>query len=63
MGLGRNHSGAIMDQSRSENRNQFPECAKFVDSMREVFGPVTVTYVRENGIEKGKRGDEGVQAS
>jgi hypothetical protein len=52
-----------MNQSRSENRNQFPECAKFVDSMREVFGPVTVTYVRENGIEKGKRGDEGVQAS
>jgi hypothetical protein len=63
MGLGRNHSGAIMDQSRSENRNQFPECAKLVDEMREIFGEVQVHWVREGSIEKGKKGEEGIKIS
>jgi hypothetical protein len=52
-----------MNQSRSENRNQFPECAKLVDEMREIFGEVQVHWVREGSIEKGKKGEEGVQAS
>jgi hypothetical protein len=53
------------NESKMKNRKDFPECAAFVDDMRNIFGPdqVTVTYVRENGIEKGKRGDEGVIAS
>jgi hypothetical protein len=49
--------------SKSENRNQFPECAKLVDEMREIFGEVQVHWVREGSIEKGKKGEEGIKIS
>jgi hypothetical protein len=31
--------------------------------MRKHFGEVTVRYVKENSVEKGSQGDEGVMAS
>jgi hypothetical protein len=47
------------NESRMKNRALMPQCAAFVDSMREAFGEVTVTYAKENGIEKGKKDQEG----
>lgn len=52
-----------MNQSRS-NREQFPFCAECVDDARKNFGSgIKVKYVKENGTEKGTRGEEGVIAS
>lgn len=47
-----------------KNRAAFPETARLVDGLREVFGPdVTLTWACENGREIGKRGPDGVQAT
>jgi hypothetical protein len=53
-----------MNQSRSENRKLMPFCAQCVDDARKYFGDgITVRYVKENSVEKGSQGDEGVMAS
>jgi hypothetical protein len=53
-----------MNQSRSENRKLMPFCAECVDDARKYFGDgITVRYVKENSVEKGSQGDEGVMAS
>lgn len=46
------------------NRAAFPETARLVDGLREVFGAdATLTWASENGREIGKRGPDGVQAT
>lgn len=35
----------------SDKRTQMPECAKFVDEMRNIFGREVGGYAAENGIE------------
>lgn len=45
--------------SKMNNRKLFPKCAEFVDGYRKYFEQLSVLYVKENGIEKGKKGDEG----
>ena len=42
------------------NREAMPAVAKIVDAFRAEFGDVKVTYCKEGGIEKGKRGEVGV---
>ena len=53
--------GGAMEKSDSKmnNRKLFPKCAEFVDGYRKYFEQLSVLYVKENGIEKGKKGDEG----
>jgi hypothetical protein len=51
------------NESKMKNRQAFPLCAAFIDDMRKHFGEVTVRYVKENSVEKGSQGDEGVMAS
>ena len=48
---------------RDRNRERMPQVAAFVDQVRELFGPVTVEYASENGLELGKRGPVGVEAA
>ena len=48
---------------RDRNRERMPQVAEFVDRLREVFGAVTVEYAREGGLELGKRGPVGVEAT
>jgi hypothetical protein len=46
----------------AQNRAMFPETARFVDEMREAFGPdVRLVWASENGREIGERGPDGVQ--
>jgi hypothetical protein len=35
--------------SRESNRNRWPELAKIVDQMRQVFGEIKVESIHENG--------------
>jgi len=35
--------------SKESNRNRWPELAKIVDQMRQVFGEVKVESIHENG--------------
>lgn len=48
-----------------ENRRRMPVVASVVDEYKAVFGDdqVTVTYAKENGIEMGKKGPEGIKLS
>ena len=41
--------------STSKNHEQAPLCAAFVKGMREVFGEVTVLYVKEGEVELGEK--------
>jgi hypothetical protein len=47
------------NESKMNNRKLMPQCAAWVDDIRNHFGEVTVTYAKENGIEKGKKDQEG----
>lgn len=48
---------------RDANRTRMPVVAAFVDDMREHFGDgIKVTYAREGGVEKGRRGEHGFPA-
>lgn len=42
-----------MASETSKNHEKAPLCAEFVRQMREVFGEVTVLYVKENDLEIG----------
>ena len=48
-----------------ENRRRMPIVASVVDEFKSVFGDdqVTVTHAKENGIEMGKKGPEGIKLS
>lgn len=49
---------------KENNRAAFPQTAKLVDDLRDIFGAgVKLEWVCENGREVGKRGPEGVQAT
>ena len=48
---------------RDRNRERMPQVAAFVDELRALFGPVTVEYASEGGLELGKRGPVGVEAA
>jgi hypothetical protein len=50
---------AKSSSSKEKNRQLMPQCAAWVDDIRNHFGEVTVTYAKENGIEKGKKDQEG----
>lgn len=41
-----------------ENREKMPIIAAFVDSMREFFPDLKVTFAQENSITLGKRSEE-----
>jgi hypothetical protein len=41
--------------STSKNHALAPISAAFVKEFREIFGEIQVLYVRENGLEMGKR--------
>lgn len=43
-----------MSKAKSSNRAQAPQCAEFVDQMREVFGDVKVLYVEEGDFKLGE---------
>ncbi len=44
----------------ARNRAEMPLIAVFVDQVRAEFGDITVTYARENGIERGKVVERGL---
>ena len=48
---------------RDRNRERMPQVAAWVDGLREVFGPVTVLYAQEGGVELGERQPQGVVAT
>lgn len=49
---------------RSSNRAAFPETAKLVDELRDVFGPgVKLVWAEENGRTIGEKGPDGVEAT
>ena len=48
---------------RDRNRARMPQVAAWVDGLRALFGPVTVEYAKEGGLELGKRGPRGVEAA
>jgi hypothetical protein len=37
------------------NHEKAPKCAEFVRAMREVFGQITVLYVREGEVKLGEK--------
>jgi hypothetical protein len=41
----------VLVTKKSENQAKAPLCAAFVEGMREVFGEVTVLYVKEGDFE------------
>ena len=43
-----------MSKAKSSNQAKAPQCAAFVEAMREVFGEVKVLYVNENGLTLGE---------
>jgi hypothetical protein len=45
----------MKSQSTSKNHEKAPVCAAFVKDMREVFGEVTVLYVKEGTVELGEK--------
>jgi hypothetical protein len=45
----------MKSQSTSKNHEKAPKSAAFVKSMREVFGEVTVLYVKEGPVELGEK--------
>jgi hypothetical protein len=48
-----------MSAAKTSNHSKAPESAAFVEKMREVFGPVTVLYVKENDVLLGEPVPEG----
>lgn len=46
-----------MTKAKSSNQAKAPQCAEFVEAMREVFGEVKVLYVEENGLKLGEPTD------
>jgi hypothetical protein len=50
----------VTNESTS-NRKNAPQCAAFVDAMREAFGDVKVLYVKEKDFTLGAPSDEGVE--
>ena len=46
--------------TRDELRAAMPIIAATIDVLRKHFPEARVTYASENGLERGKRGDEGV---
>lgn len=42
-------------RTAEDNRRDFPECAKFIDSMAKEFGKVKVDYLAEGGKSLGKK--------
>lgn len=49
-----------MSSVRTSNHAKAPKAAAFVSQMRELFGSVTVEYVREGEFVLGQPGPEGV---
>lgn len=49
--------------STSKNHDRAPASAEFVKAMREVFGEVTVLYVKENDVFLGGPAEEGAAAT
>jgi hypothetical protein len=47
------------NESKMNNRKLMPTVAAWVDDIRNHFGEVTVTYAKENNLEKGKKDQEG----
>jgi len=47
--------------SKSNNHSKAPQSSVFVKNMREVFGDVTVLYVKENDLELGDPFDQGIE--
>lgn len=46
-----------MASKTSENQSQAPQCAAWVNALREVFGEVAVLSVSENGVKLGEARD------
>jgi hypothetical protein len=50
--------------TKDELRERFPQTAAIVDEYRAVFGPgVKVKWIKEAGVEMGRKGPEGVPLS
>jgi hypothetical protein len=47
-----------MSKNKSSNRAKAPQCAAFVDAMREAFGDVKVLYVNEGNFTLGEPSDK-----
>ncbi len=47
----------------SSNHEKAPECAAFVNALREVFGDVKVLYVKEGDLQLGESTDPNRQMS
>ncbi len=45
----------------AENRKRMPVVASVVDDFRGVFGDVKVIHAKENGIEMGRPGEDGIR--
>jgi len=43
-----------MTAAKRSNQARAPQCAAFVEALREVFGEVKVLYVREGDVEMGR---------